>query len=106
MKLIKNKKKHIRRLEKLEIINAFKVMGNTYRMNMLLVLKNKPGLTLDQINGLVGGEFKNISIHMKKLSTAGLVNKKYKGVYVQHTLTEYGKRAVISFELFSKDLNL
>ena len=106
MKLVKDKKSHLRRLEKIEIINAFKIMGNEYRMNMLLVLEKNPNLTLDQINGLVGGEFKNISTHMKKLATAGLVHKKYKGTYVQHLLTEYGKRAVQTFELFSKELKL
>ena len=106
MKLNKDTKKHIRRLEPIEIINAFKVMGNNYRMNMILILKNKPGITLDQINELVGGEFKNISTHMKKISHAGLVNKNYKGKHVQHTLTEYGKRAVSAYELFTQELLL
>jgi len=106
MKLVKDQKLHIRRLSKIEIINAFKVMGNEYRMNMLLALKQSPGLNLDQVNGVVGGEFKNISTHMKKLASSGLVHKKYKGVYVQHFLTEYGKRAVQSFEEFTKPLSL
>ena len=106
MKFKKDEKLHIHRLEKNEIIVAFKVMGNEYRMNMLLSLQNNSGISLDQINGLVGGEFKNISTHMKKLHQAGLVFKKYKGKHVQHSLTEYGKRAIFAFNLFSKDLNI
>ncbi len=106
MKFKKDKKLYIRRLNKIEVIHAFKIMGNEYRMNMLLVLGKYSGLNLDQLNQYVGGEFKNISIHMKKLAEAGLVYKKYKGTSVQHFLTEYGKRSVVAFELFSKELDL
>tara|TARA_B100001179_G_C18558264_1_gene389257 strand:+ start:376 stop:696 length:321 start_codon:yes stop_codon:yes gene_type:complete len=106
MKFKKDRKLHIRRLDKVETIHAFKMMGNEYRMNMLLLLKEHPHLTLDQINEHVGGDFKNISTHMKKLSTAGLVDKKYLGNYVQHTLTEYGKRSVQCYNLFLKELDI
>ncbi len=106
MKFKKDKKLHIRRLGKIEIIYAFKVMGNEYRMNMLLALENNAGLTLEQLNRLVGGEFKNISTHMKKLSHSGLVRKKYQGKHVQHFLTEYGKRAIHAFNTFSREPKL
>lgn len=106
MKFKKDKKLHIRRLEKREIIEAFKMLGNEYRMNMILTLNKESGLTLDQINERVGGDFKNISMHMKKLSSAGLVHKYYEGTYVHHILTEYGKRSVTAFENFSKELSL
>lgn len=105
MKFKKDKKLHIRRLEKIEIVHAFKSMGNQYRMNMLLTLGIKKDLTLDQINQTVGGEFKNISAHMKKLTAAGLVDKKYEGNYVKHSLTQYGERAVHSYNLFLKELD-
>jgi len=106
MKLKKDKKLHIRRLEKIEIINAFKVMGNEYRLNMLLALKKFPHISLDQVNKHVGGDIKNISMHMQKIHNAGLVFKKYEGRFVKHSLTEYGKRAIQSFQLFERDLDL
>jgi len=106
MKLKKDKKLHIRRLEKIEIIEAFKMLGNEYRLNMLLALKKFPNISLEQVNGHVGGDFKNIAMHMQKLNKAGLVYKKYEGRFVHHSLTEYGKRAVQSFELFQKELHI
>ncbi len=106
MKLKKDKKLHIRRLEKIEIIEAFKMMGNEYRLNMLLALKKYPNINLEQVNNHVGGDFKNIAMHMQKLYKAGLVFKKYEGRFVHHFLTEYGKRAVQSFELFEQKLNI
>ena len=103
MRLKKDPKKHLRRFEKQEILDAFKMLGNEYRMNVLLALKRYPNITLEQINDHVGGDFKNIHVHVKKLSIAGLVNKKYKGNHVQHTLSEYGKVAVDCFHRFEKD---
>lgn len=106
MKFKKDKKLHIRRLEKNEIIEAFKMMGNEYRMNILLLLKEKPGLTLDQINTNVGGDIKNIFMHTKKLYVSGLIHKKGEGPFVHHFLSLYGRRAVQSFIIFSKNLDV
>ena len=103
MKLNKDQKKHIHRFNQYDTVQAFKVMGNLYRINILLLLDKKPGLTLDQINGVVGGEFKNISAHSSKLSNAGLIQKKYKGAAVLHTLSEYGRIAVSAYKSFQKD---
>jgi len=103
MKLKKDLKKHKCRFGDYDILDAFKMMGNRYRMNILLVLDDNSNLTLDQINGLVGGEFKNIHVHAKKLHLYGLINKKYVGVSVQHTISEYGKVAVFCYNKFLKD---
>ncbi len=103
MKFKKDLRKHIHRFDTYDIVQAFKIMGNQYRMNILLALEKQSNITLDQINGLVGGEFKNISAHTKKLFEAGLIEKKYIGVAVQHKLSEYGKVAVKVFRIFQKD---
>ena len=100
MKLKKDTKRHIQRFGDYETTNAFKMMGNDYRMNILLVLRDHPGLTLDQINQQVGGDIKNIHSHTKKLFNAGLIHKRYQGNAVQHTLSGYGKVALKAFSLF------
>ena len=106
MKLIKDKKKHLRTLEGDDLVYALKMLGNKYRLNMLVLLSTNPGLTLDQINEKVGGDFKNISMHMTKLSKSGLVYKNHKGKYVLHSLTRYGTVAVKSFRLFQQVENV
>ena len=103
MKLKKDLKKHLYRFSDEDILIAFKMMSNKYRMNILLTLLEHPDLSLDQINGLIGGEFKNISFHSRKLYQAKLISKRNKGMYTQHRLTEYGKKAVKSFLDFQKD---
>jgi predicted transcriptional regulator len=104
MKTKKDFKKHIRKFDEYDIIQAFKSMGNAYRMNILIKLEKNPKMTLDQITRSVGGDFKNNSFHTRKLFLAGLINKKYKGAAVQHTLSDYGKVALKAYYLFKKNL--
>jgi predicted transcriptional regulator len=103
MKSIKDRKKHLRRFESDDIVNAFKMMGNGYRMDILNILSKNPGLSLDQINQHVGGDIKNIHAHTKKLHMAGLIHKKNKGVAVQHILSSYGQYSTQAYKLFTKD---
>jgi len=103
MRANKDLKKHIHRFDDYDIIEAFKALGNKYRLAIILELKRRPDITLEQINQHVGGEFKNISFHTRKLFIAGLVSKKYKGMFIEHKLTEYGKIAIKAYELFTKD---
>ncbi|MCA9351273.1 helix-turn-helix transcriptional regulator [Patescibacteria group bacterium] len=65
--------------------------ANHFRAHILFVLLEQPGMNLDQINQLVGGDFKNISFHVKKLHTLGLVYKKYEGNSVHHRLSNEGR---------------
>ena len=87
--------------ELIEIQQMFKMMGNDYRMRILILLGQQQGLTLDQINQNVGGDFANISSHTKKLEQAGLISKKYKNKFVFHSLTLNGKRSLKALNQFN-----
>ena len=84
----------------LELENMCKGMANHYKIQTLFILYQHSGLTLDQITELLGGNFKTISVHVKRLSSAGLISKKYKGNFVQHSLTESGKKTVLFLKSF------
>ena len=69
----------------------FKGMANHRRIDILLLIAKRDGLTLDNIAEYLDCNFKTISEHTRKLAQAGLVNKKYKGRSVLHSLSPYGK---------------
>ncbi len=73
-----------------EIESIFKALSSHYRIKILVSIYKNKNITLDQINEIVGGDFKNISAHTKKLENFGLVNKKYFSTQVQHQLTADG----------------
>jgi DNA-binding MarR family transcriptional regulator len=87
--------------ELIEIQQMFKMMGNDYRMRIMILLGQQDNLSLDQINEFVGGDFPNISSHTKKLESAGLLSKKYKNRFVLHSLTQNGKRALKALDQFN-----
>lgn len=74
----------------------FKGIANHWRINILMLVSKKPNITLDGIVAELKGNFKTISEHSKKLVQAGLLNKKYEGRNVTHSLSPYGEK-VISF---------
>ena len=89
------------RLSLIEVQEIFKMMGNHYRLKILIELGKQKNLTLDQINQSVGGDFANISAHTKKMQKAGLIKKKYQDVHVLHTLTLNGRRALQALDKFN-----
>jgi predicted transcriptional regulator len=56
----------------------------------MLVSKNE-GITLDAITDGLEGNVKTMSEHTRRLVQAGLLEKKYKGRQVTHSLSPYGK---------------
>jgi len=79
----------------------FKGIANHYRIEILLVIANHEGITLEDIIELVGGNEKTVGEHARRLFTAGLLNKKYRGKFVEHFLSPYGKifiRFIKSFQ--------
>jgi DNA-binding transcriptional ArsR family regulator len=70
----------------------FKGSANHHRIAIILLLKKYPKLGLDQITKQLKGNIKTISEHTKKLLSAGLINKRYKGNNVEHTLSPYGEK--------------
>ena len=78
----------------------FKGVANHCRIAILLLVSKQKGITLDEIAVAVGGNFKTISEHTKKLVQAGLLEKKYLSRYVAHTVTPYGQKFVKFIETF------
>ena len=71
-----------------------KGMANHYRIEILLTIATNDGITLDQIIETLNANEKTIGEHTRRLFVAGLVNKKYRGKFVEHTLSPYGKKFV------------
>lgn len=68
-----------------------KGMANHYRIEILLLIARSEGITLEDIIQTVGANEKTLSEHTRRLFLAGLINKKYRGKFVEHTLSPYGK---------------
>ena len=72
----------------------FKGISNHWRISILILVKKNPRINLDDMVTELKGNFKTISEHTRKLVQAGLLNKKYKGRNVIHSLSPYGERVV------------
>jgi len=81
--------KKIRTLER-----VFKGAANHWRIKILLLISQNPGVTLDGIVSELKGVYKTISEHTRRLKIAGLINKSYKGRSVAHELSPFGKKMV------------
>lgn len=68
-----------------------KGMANHYRIEILLLVAKNSGITLDGIIDIIKANPKTIGEHARKLYQTGLLNKKYNGKFVEHTLSSYGK---------------
>ena len=68
-----------------------KGMANHYRIEILLLVAARGGITLTEIVETLGANEKTLGEHTRRLLVAGLVNKKYRGKFVEHALSPYGK---------------
>ncbi len=75
-----------------------KGMSNHYRIEILLLIAESGGITLENIVKAIGANEKTLGEHTRRLHQAGLINKRYRGKFVEHTLSPYGK----SFSHFLK----
>ncbi len=78
----------------------FKGSANHHRIAIILLLKKYPKLGLDHIAKQLKGNIKTISEHTRRLFLAGLINKKYKGHNVEHSLSPYGKKFYVFIKSF------
>ncbi len=78
-----------------------KGMANHYRIDILLHIAAHDGATFGYIFKSLGANEKTIGEHLRRLHIAGLINKKYRGKFVEHTLSPYGKTFVRFLESFS-----
>ena len=79
-----------------------KGMANHHRIEILLFIADNDGATLDDIVTALGANEKTLGEHTRRLSVAGLVNKKYRGKFVEHALSPYGKTFVSFLRSFQK----
>ena len=69
----------------------FKGVANHWRIAILLLVEKHDGIALEAIGRMLNADFKNVSQHTYRLVHAGLLNKKYRGRQVTHSLSPYGK---------------
>ncbi|MBI1999033.1 MAG: winged helix-turn-helix transcriptional regulator [Parcubacteria group bacterium] len=79
-----------------------KGMANHYRIGILFFLSERSAMTLGDIVEAMNANEKTIGQHTRRLEQAGLVNKKYRGRFVEHTLSPYGKMFVRFLRSFQK----
>lgn len=68
-----------------------KGMANHYRIAILLLISTNKNITLETIVEKLKANEKTIGEHTRRLVTAGLVSKEYRGKFVEHNLSPYGK---------------
>lgn len=71
-----------------------KGVANHYRIEILLLIADRGKITLEDIIREIGANKKTLSEHTRRLFIAGLINKKYKGKFVENSLSPYGKTFV------------
>ncbi len=76
----------------LQMERHLKGVANHYRIEILFFVAEKPRVTLEDIVEKLKANEKTIGEHTRRLYIAGLLNKKYKGRFVEHTLSPYGRK--------------
>ena len=79
-----------------------KGMANHYRIQILLLIADRNGITLEGIIEALSANEKTIGEHTRRLYQAGLINKKYRGKFVEHELSPYGKTFVRFLKTFQQ----
>ncbi|MBI2446811.1 MAG: winged helix-turn-helix transcriptional regulator [Parcubacteria group bacterium] len=80
-----------------------KGMANHYRIEILLLIAESEGITLEDIVSALDANEKTLGEHTRRLYLAGLINKKYCGKFVEHTLSPYGKTFVRFLKSFQQE---
>ncbi len=78
----------------------FKGVSHHIRIDILQYVSEHEEASLDSIVSALDGNIKTISHHTHKLVFAGLLNKKYEGHTVLHSLSPYGKKFIKFLDLF------
>lgn len=88
-------KKNIETLER-----VFKGVANHWRIKTLLLVAERPGITLDEIVAVLKGNYQTLSEHVKRVKGAGLITKQYRGRSVAHNLSPFGAKIVKILKTF------
>ncbi|MBC7836181.1 hypothetical protein H7X87_00165 [Acetobacteraceae bacterium] len=68
-----------------------KGVANHRRIAILLLIAERDGIELESIASVLNANEKTIGEHTRRLSVAGLIDKRYRGKFVEHRLSPYGK---------------
>lgn len=79
-----------------------KGVANHRRIEILLLIASQDGLTLEDIITTLRANAKTIGEHTRRLSQAGLVDKRHQGRFVEHTLSPYGRQFVRFLKSFQQ----
>lgn len=71
-----------------ELERIVKGCANHRRIQILVLLRKEPELTLDEIATELAIDFRVASEHIRRMAAGGLVLKRYEGRSVHHKLTE------------------
>jgi len=77
-----------------QIERHFKGVANHRRIEILLLVARAENISLENIADSIGCDIKNTCQHTQKLVQAGLINKKYNGRMVGHSVSPYGKKII------------
>jgi predicted transcriptional regulator len=77
-----------------ELEKILKGCGNHRRIEILVLLKERPNLALWEIAAELGVNFRIVSEHIRRMSAGGLMQKRYKGRSVLHSLTPLAKNVL------------
>lgn len=83
-----------------QIERHFKGIANHHRIDILIFVDKNNNATVDDLSVGLSANFKTISEHTRRLVQAGLLNKSYKGRFVAHSLSPYGKQVVKFIKTF------
>lgn len=79
----------------------FKGVANHRRIEILLLVARSESISLENISESIDCDIKNTCQHTQKLVQAGLVNKKYNGRMVGHSVSPYGRKFIKFIKSFS-----
>jgi len=91
-------KKKLKTAKQLE--RYFKGAANHRRIQIIILLAGNESMNLEEITNTLKCNVKTISEHTRKLVQAGLVNKRYQGREVEHSLSPYGKNFYNFIKIF------
>ncbi len=74
-----------------QIERHVKGVATHHRIDILFLIDTNDGVTVEEIADSLQCNVKTVSEHTRRLVQAGLVEKKYRGRTVCHSLSPYGK---------------
>ena len=80
----------------------FKGVANHRRIEILLLVNREQNICLENISKTIDSDVKNVCQHTQKLVQAGLLNKKYNGRMVGHSVSPYGKKFIKFIKSFEQ----